>query len=125
MKILQCAHCGNQVFVLHDGGVPMVCCGEEMRELVAGSTDGAQEKHVPAVSVNGTTMQVQVGEVAHPMLAEHFIQWVAVQQGDKVQFAYLHPNQEPKATFTIEAGKPWAVYEYCNLHGLWKAEGQA
>ena len=125
MKIMQCAHCGNQVFSLHDGGVPMMCCGEPMKELAAGSTDAALEKHVPAVAVNGTTMQVTVGEVPHPMLAEHFIQWVAVEQGDKVQFARLHPEGEPKAAFTIEPGKPYTVYEFCNLHGLWKAEGQA
>ncbi|MDL2327863.1 desulfoferrodoxin [Ruminococcaceae bacterium OttesenSCG-928-A11] len=125
MKIMQCAHCGNQVFVLNDGGVPMVCCGEEMQALVAGSTDAAQEKHVPAIRVEGSTLQVTVGEVAHPMLAEHFIQWIAVEQGDKVQFARLKPEQAPEATFTIEPGKAFAVYEYCNLHGLWKAEGQA
>ena len=125
MKIMQCAHCGNQMFVLNDGGVAMVCCGEEMQEVLAGTTDAALEKHVPAVQVNGNTMQVVVGEVAHPMLAEHFIQWIAVEQGDKTQFARLHPEEQPKATFTIEPGKAYAVYEYCNLHGLWKTEGQA
>lgn len=125
MKIMQCPHCGNQAYILNDAGVPMMCCGEEMTELVAGSTDAAQEKHVPAVKVQGSTLLVKVGEVAHPMLDEHYIQWVAVQQGDKVQFAGLHPGQEPKASFTIEPGGPYTVYEYCNLHGLWKAEGQA
>lgn len=125
MKIYQCAHCGNQVYLLHDGGVPMMCCGEPMQELKAGSTDAALEKHVPAVSVNGNAMEVTVGSVPHPMLAEHFIQWVAVEQGDRVQFARLHPDQEPKASFTIQPGQPYTVYEYCNLHGLWKTEGQA
>lgn len=125
MKIMQCAHCGNQIFVLHDAGVPMMCCGETMQELVAGSTDAALEKHVPAVTVSGSTMEVTVGEVPHPMLAEHFIQWIAVEQGDRVQFARLHPDKEPKATFTVEPGQAYTVYEYCNLHGLWKAEGTA
>lgn len=125
MKIMQCAHCGNQMFVLNDGGVPMICCGEEMQEVQAGTTDAALEKHVPAVQVDGNTMHVTVGEVAHPMLAEHFIQWIAVEQGDKIQFARLHPEEQAKATFTFEPGKAYTVYEYCNLHGLWKTEGQA
>lgn len=124
MKIMQCAHCGNQVFVLHDAGVPMMCCGEAMNELVAGSTDAAQEKHVPAVSIDGSVMSVAVGEVLHPMLAEHYIQWIAVEQGDKVQITHLHPDQEPKASFVVEPGKDFAVYEYCNLHGLWKTQGK-
>ena len=125
MKIMQCTHCGNQVMSLNDAGVPMMCCGEEMQALVAGSTDAAQEKHVPAVAVQGNVMQVTVGEVAHPMLAEHYIQWIAVEQGDKTQLARLHPQQEPKATFTVEPGQSYTVYEYCNLHGLWKVEGKA
>lgn len=123
MKVMQCAHCGNQTLVLHDSKVPMICCGEEMQQLQAGVTDAAQEKHVPAVTVNGSDMQVQVGTVPHPMLPEHFIQWIAVEQGDKVQIAYLHPEEAPKEEFVIQPGKPFTVYEYCNLHGLWKTEG--
>lgn len=123
MKIMQCAHCGNQVFLLNDAGVPMICCGDEMQEAVAGSIDASLEKHVPAVVVDGSTMKVVVGEVPHPMVAAHFIQWIAVEQGDKVQFVKLNPGQEPTASFTIEPNKSYTVYEYCNLHGLWKKEG--
>ena len=122
MKIVQCAHCGNQAFILHDGGVPMVCCGEEMQTLEAGTTDAALEKHVPAVKVEGNTMHVQVGSVAHPMTPEHYIMWILVEQGAKVQFVKLTPTDEPKATFIVEPGA-YTVYEFCNLHGLWKVEG--
>lgn len=125
MKIYRCNQCHNQDFVLHDSGVPIICCAEQMQELKAGTTDAALEKHVPAVQVDGSSIHVTVGEVPHPMLAEHYIEWIAVEQGDKVQFARLKPEQEPKADFTIEPGKSYAVYEYCNLHGLWKAEGRA
>ena len=125
MEIYQCPHCGNQVFMVHDAGVPIVCCGEPMQKLEAGSTDAALEKHVPAVQVDGGTLRVTVGEVPHPMMEEHFIQWIAVEQGDRVQFARLHPNEPPKAEFAIEPGKEYVVYEYCNLHGLWKTEGKA
>lgn len=125
MKILKCSHCGNVTFVLHDAGVPMMCCGEPMQALVPGSTDAAQEKHVPAVTLEGSTLTAAVGSVPHPMLQEHYIEWVALHQGDRVQFVKLHPGEEPKATFVAEEGKPYTVYEYCNLHGLWKTEGQA
>lgn len=123
MKIMECMHCKNQVFLLHASGVPMICCGEEMKELSAGAVDAALEKHVPAVTIDGSVMNVVVGDVIHPMTAEHYIQWIAVEQGSKVQFAMLTPADEPKATFTIEAGQNYTVYEYCNLHGLWKKEG--
>ena len=125
MNIMQCSHCGNQVFFLHDSGVSMICCGEPMQELKAGTTDAALEKHVPVATVQGNVLQVQVGEVPHPMLEEHYIQWIAVEQGDTTQFTRLHPGGKPQATFTIEAGKDFTVYEYCNIHGLWKTEGKA
>lgn len=124
MKIVECAHCGNQALLLKDSGVPMICCGEEMAALQAGVTDAAQEKHVPAFELKGGTLQVQVGEVIHPMTAEHHIAWIAVEQGQKLQFARLDPAGEPKASFEVEPGA-FTVYEFCNLHGLWKAEGKA
>ena len=124
MKIMQCAHCKNQVFVLHDSGAPMTCCGDIMKELTAGAVDAAVEKHVPAVTVNGTRLEVVVGDVVHPMTAEHYIQWIGVEQNGKTQFVKLTPEDEPKASFTIEAGA-FTVYEYCNLHGLWKKDGNA
>lgn len=125
MKVMQCSICGNQTLHLHDSGVPMICCEKPMAELVAGATDGAQEKHVPAVSVSGATMEVVVGDVIHPMTPEHYIRWIGVEQGPKVQIARLTPDDAPRATFVVEPGLPYTVYEYCNLHGLWKAEGTA
>lgn len=124
MKIYRCAKCGNITVKLTDSGAPLSCCGETMAELKAGVTDAATEKHVPALQINGDTLSVQVGEVVHPMTPEHSIQWILVHQGDKVQYVTLTPDSEPKATFRIEPGKPVEVYEYCNLHGLWKAESK-
>lgn len=124
MKIMQCSRCKNQVFVLHSSGAPMTCCGETMKELTAGSVDAAVEKHVPAVTVSGTLLEVVVGDVVHPMTAGHYIQWIAVEQNGKTQFAMLTPDDEPKTSFTIEAGL-YTVYEYCNLHGLWEKDGIA
>lgn len=122
MKFYRCAKCGNITVKLVDAGPPLSCCGELVAELKAGVTDAAKEKHVPALSQEGNTLTVQVGSVAHPMLPEHYIQLIAVEQQGKVQYITLAPDQEPKAVFQVEAGKSVTVYEYCNLHGLWKAE---
>lgn len=122
MKIFECSHCKNQVFALHQSGVPMICCGEPMKELIAGSVDAAAEKHVPAVSVNHELMEVVVGEVIHPMTPNHYIKWIAIEQHGKTQFVELTPDVEPKASFTVVPGA-YTVYEYCNLHGLWMTSG--
>ncbi len=98
------------------------CCGETMKELVAGATDGAHEKHVPVVSVDGDKITVEVGAVAHPMMEAHYIQWIYLETENGGQIRYLKPEQEPKAVFDACGEKPVAVYEYCNLHGLWKTE---
>jgi superoxide reductase len=93
-----------------------------MQLLAANSTDAAAEKHVPVIERSGDTVTVSVGSVPHPMLDEHFIQWILVAQDGFTQRAALKPGAEPKATFKVAAGAPVTAYEYCNLHGLWVAE---
>jgi superoxide reductase len=122
MKFYICETCGNIITHVNASGVPVVCCGKPMKELVPGTTDAAVEKHVPVYAVEGNTVTVQVGSVEHPMLDVHFIQWVAVESKEGVQIKYLQPGQAPAATFALTEGDELvAVYEYCNLHGLWKA----
>ena len=121
MKFYVCEHCGNIVTFLKNTGVPVMCCGQKMTELVPGTTDAAVEKHVPAVEVEGSVVRVKVGSVEHPMLPEHSIQWIAVETDQGSQIKYLQPGQAPQASFVLAEGeKLVAVYEYCNLHGLWK-----
>ena len=121
-KFFICKHCGNLVGMVFSSGVPTVCCGEKMTELVANTTDAAKEKHVPVVTVEGNLVTVTVGSVDHPMLPEHYIQWIYLQTEDGGHRKALEPGQAPKAVFALTEGeKPVAVYEYCNLHGLWKA----
>ncbi|MBQ7464259.1 MAG: desulfoferrodoxin Dfx [Lachnospiraceae bacterium] len=123
MKFYRCEHCKNIIMKLNDSGVPVVCCGEPMKELVPGATDGALEKHVPAVSFEGNTVTVKVGEAEHPMLEEHFIQFVVLETSNGFQTKYLKPGEKPEAVFVLPDGeKAVAVYEYCNLHGLWVKE---
>ena len=123
MKFYVCNHCGNIVHFVKNKGVPVVCCGEKMSELIPGTSDGAAEKHVPAVKVEGNKVTVTVGSVAHPMQDVHYIEWVILETEKGYQKVDLKPDQAPVAEFIVPEGdKPVAAYEYCNLHGLWKAE---
>lgn len=120
MKYYICKHCGNLVEMVNESGVPMICCGEPMTELVPNNTDGAFEKHVPVVSINGNNVHVNVGGVEHPMTPAHYIQWITVETNKGVHKAKLNSTDKPEADFVLVDGeKVLHVYEYCNLHGLW------
>ena len=109
-KFYKCAHCGNIIEKIEDKGVPVVCCGEAMQELVPGTVDAAVEKHVPVYSVE------------HPMLEEHFIEWISLTTQSGTQRKHLKPGEKPEVCFALTAGDAVeAVYAYCNLHGLWEA----
>ena len=121
-KFYICRHCGNIVGLINDSGVPVVCCGEPMEQLVPNTVEASQEKHLPVVAVNGDTVKVSVGSAAHPMTAEHSIQWVYLQTENGGQRKCLNPGDAPEVSFALCSDKPVAVYAYCNLHGLWKTE---
>ena len=123
VKFYICETCKNIITKIVDSKVPVVCCGKPMKELVPGAVDGALEKHVPKVTIEGNTVKVQIGEVIHPMLAEHYIQFIALETKNGVQIKNLKAGDEPKAEFVLADGdEAVAVYEYCNLHGLWVKE---
>lgn len=122
-KFFICNHCGNIIAMVKDKGVPVKCCGENMTELVANTKDAAQEKHVPVFTVEDGVVTVTVGSVEHPMLEEHYIEWISLQTKEGNQRKVLNPGEAPTVKFAITEGdEVEAVYEYCNLHGLWKAE---
>ena len=123
MKFYVCNHCGNIIRFEKDSGVPVMCCGEKMEELVPGTTDAAQEKHVPAIEINGDVVTVRVGEVEHPMEPEHYIEWIILETKDMEYKKKLNPGEKPVAAFILNEGdEVVAAYEYCNLHRLWKKE---
>ncbi|MDL2289616.1 desulfoferrodoxin [Clostridia bacterium OttesenSCG-928-F22] len=122
-KFLICETCGNMVGLINDSGAPLICCGQPMEELIANTQDAAVEKHVPDVTISGDTINVTIGSVEHPMLEEHFITWIYLKTEKGGQRRCLSPGMPPKATFKLTDGDtPLEVYEYCNLHGLWKKE---
>lgn len=121
-KFYICEHCGNIITMVRDKGVPVMCCGQKMTELIPGTTDGAVEKHVPVYKTEGNKVTVTVGSVEHPMLPEHYIEWVSLQTKQGNQRKALQPGEKPEVCFALcEGDEVEAVYEYCNIHGLWKA----
>lgn len=121
-KYYKCSVCGKIIAVVKDTPVPVMCCGKKMEEIIPGTVDAAVEKHVPVYKQDGDKIYITVGEVEHPMLEEHYIEWIAVQTDAGIYRKALKPGDEPKACFALCCGeKLEAVYAYCNLHGLWKA----
>lgn len=123
VKFYVCKKCGKMIAVLKGSPCPTMCCGEAMQEVIANTTDAAQEKHVPVYEVKGNIVEVNVGSVDHPMTEEHYIEWVLLQTKQGNQRKALKPNNAPKVSFAlVEGDEVVSVYAYCNLHGLWKAE---
>lgn len=122
-KFYRCKHCGNMVSMFRDTGVPMSCCGEPMEEIIANTMDASQEKHVPSIKVEEDKISVQVGSVPHPMTEEHRIVWIYLQTENGEQLNCVDTKDKPEACFKIcKEDKIIAVFAYCNLHGLWKAD---
>lgn len=126
MKLLKCEVCGNIVEMVEDKGVPVMCCGKPMTELTANTSDGALEKHVPVAEVVDGNLHVKVGSMEHPMLPEHFITMIVAEFGDRIVRVNLEAGQKPEAVIALGEYKGKIhVYEYCNLHGLWKTDVEA
>lgn len=122
MKFYVCEHCGQIVAIVKGTGVPIMCCGQAMKEIIPGTTDASLEKHVPVVETSGSKVIVKVGAAEHPMAEEHFIEWVALQTKAGNQRKSLKPGDRPEVCFALcEGDEVVAAYAYCNLHGLWKS----
>ena len=121
-KFYICEHCGNLIGIIHDAGVPMMCCGQKMTKLEPGVVEASHEKHIPVAKVEGNLVTVEIGSIAHPMTEEHSITWVYLQTDKGGQRKCLAPGEEPKVTFALADEKAVAVNAYCNLHSLWKTE---
>ncbi len=117
-----CKECGHVVFVAVPGAPTLVCCGQKMVKLEANTQDASKEKHVPVIIPNGDTTTIRIGSAPHPMTEEHHIEFIEVVRHDgKAGIVKLEHTGAPEATFNMKAEDIAAVYEFCNLHGLWKA----
>ena len=121
-QIYTCPVCGNRIEIIHPGAGELVCCGQAMKLEKAGTSDGAAEKHVPVIEKVSGGYHVKVGSVEHPSTEAHYIEWIALKTKFGNQRKALKPGDAPEAVFCIcEGDEVEAVYEYCNLHSLWKA----
>lgn len=122
MKFYRCKLCGQIIAIVKDTELPVICCGEEMEEIIPGTVDASLEAHVPVYEVKDNKVTVCVGSRPHPMLPEHYIEWVSIQTKFGNQRKELKPGDEPKVCFALcEGDEVQAVYAFCNKHMLWKA----
>ena len=121
MKFYRCKVCGQIIAIVKQTKVPLMCCGKMMEEIIPGEVDASAEKHVPVWEVKDGVVEVKVGSIEHPMIEEHYIEWIALQTKKGNQRVKLSPNDAPVAHFAILPGdEVLAVYAYCNLHSLFK-----
>ena len=122
-RFFKCRHCGNVIMKMVDSKVPVVCCGEQMEELVPNTVDASGEKHLPVLTrIDDCTLRVEVGSTPHPMLPEHHIAFIYVDTEHGGRFVAL--SDKPCAEICTCGDPVVAVYEYCNLHGLWMTTPQ-
>ena len=122
VKFYRCSHCGNIVMAVEESGVPIICCGEAMKEIIGGTVDASLEKHVPVYSVKDNTVSVNVGSIEHPSTYQHYIQWIGISTDNRIQIVYLKPGDRPQACFKLcKDEKVQEVFCYCNLHGKWSS----
>ncbi len=122
-KYFICEHCGNIIEMVKDQGVKVMCCGQKMTELVPGTVEASREKHIPDFKVEDNQVLVNVGSIDHPMIPEHYIEWVSIVTKEGIQRKHLLPGNAPNVKFTLNNDDELiAVYAYCNLHGLWVAK---
>ncbi len=119
-EVYKCAACDNIVEVLHEGAGELVCCGEPMKRLEEKTQDEGSEKHVPVIEKTGNGFLVKIGSVEHPMVSDHYIEFIELLADGMVYRKFLKPGDKPQAEFAIEAENPKAR-EFCNVHGLWSS----
>ncbi|NLA58552.1 MAG: desulfoferrodoxin [Firmicutes bacterium] len=119
-QVYECQVCGNRVEVIRPGAGTLVCCNQPMKLYEENTVDASQEKHVPVVTKTANGYKVEVGSVMHPMVPEHYIEWIELVADGMVYRKYLKPGEEPVAEFITDAEDVYAR-EFCNLHGLWKS----
>ncbi|MBO5888967.1 MAG: desulfoferrodoxin [Clostridia bacterium] len=122
MKLYVCSHCGNIITYLENSGVPVMCCGEKMKELAPNTVDAAKEKHLPVIEVKDLLATVSVGSVTHPMQEDHYIKWIILETTEGFKVKTLNYTDAPVAIFSLIDGEEViSAYEFCNKHGVWKA----
>ncbi|VVB79902.1 Superoxide reductase [uncultured archaeon] len=120
-EIYKCEVCGNIVEVVHEGAGTLVCCGKPMVLQKENSVDASLEKHIPVIEFNEEGVSIKVGSVPHPMIPEHYIEWIEIYTDNGTSKKFLKPGDKPEVKFALKT-KNIGARAYCNLHGLWKSK---
>jgi superoxide reductase len=119
LQLYKCEICGNIIEIMHTGAPALVCCNQKMKLLEENTTDAAKEKHVPFIQKVDDGYKITIGEVEHPMIEAHYIEWIELIADNNVYTKFLNPGEKPMAIFKIDA-ESITARAYCNLHGSWK-----
>jgi superoxide reductase len=120
MEIFKCSICGNIVDLINNQHGTLVCCGKPMDLMIPNTVDAALEKHIPIINCNDNNIEIRIGEVIHPFVEEHYIDFVIIEYGNSIKRIKLDKNQEPIVNINFNYKGDINVYAYCNIHGLWK-----
>ena len=122
MKFYFCETCNRIFNFIKAPNQELECCGKPLKELVPNSTNASLEKHVPIIERMDSHVEIKVGAEPHPMLPEHYIEWVVLETNYGYQLKNLHPGDAPTASFALSKGEEvLCAYAYCNIHKLWKS----
>lgn len=125
LELYKCHVCGNLVQVLVNGIGELVCCGQNMENLVPKYEENNElaEKHVPTIENENVRRMVKLKH--HPMVEEHYIQFIEVYPKDKsrLYLKFLEPNEAAEFDIT-HFEENVEVLENCNIHGLWKMKSE-
>lgn len=123
VRFYYCKHCGKICVLVNETGTPTICCGEVMEELKPNQVDFVEEKHIPKITRHGQEVIITIGSKLHPMHSDHYIQWIMIQTNKGFHKRNLNPVDDPIARFTLQDDERLInVFDYCNLHKLWRAE---
>ncbi|MFC1658599.1 desulfoferrodoxin family protein [Candidatus Omnitrophota bacterium] len=144
MKGFVCKVCG---FISINGQAPEKCpvCGapktsfEEKEDAIKTPKDAnnlteLEKKHIPVITIvkkcglipeGCQDAHVKIGEIQHPMLAEHYITYIDFYiDNEFISRVQLTPDKlNPAAALHIKAASgKLTVIEHCNLHGSWVSQ---
>lgn len=122
MHFYRCPHCNNTVTFLTSSQAPLCCCGQRMMLLRPGTDPSLATQHVPIIQASGD-ITVKISTLPHPMVPEHYIEWIILHTKKGFQTQQLCPGMSPEAVFRLAPGDEVVdAYCYCNIHWLWKSD---
>ena len=111
-KFYVCPVCSNVIFCT--GEAVVCCCGITLPPVQAEPCD---DEHI----INAERVEDEYYvTVSHEMSKQHHISFIAALTDNGLVFTKLYPEQNAETRFKIN--RTYALYAYCNRHGLFTAK---